>query len=136
MEYMMDTVGFYQTELARFGMWSDQAWRAARLVIDTGLHDKKWTREQALQFFLDNTAIARHNAITEVDRYAVWPAQALSYKLGQMEFIRLQEYARAKLGSKFDIRDYHDVVLKQGAVPLVVLKEIVEDWVKNTSANH
>lgn len=130
-ELLMSEVGFYRDELSMFGMWSDQAWRAARLVVDTGIHHKKWSRAQALKFFMENTAIAQHNAQTEINRYAVSPGQALAYKIGQREFLRLRELAKQELGSKFDIKQYHSVVLSEGGVPMSVLSEVVQKWINS-----
>lgn len=112
-----------------FGMLSYQMWRAVRLVVDTGIHDYGMTREQAVQMFKDNTALTDQNIGTEVDRYIAWPGQALSYMIGEIEIQRLRKVAEDKLGPKFDIRGFHDVILENGTVPLVALDTIVDDWI-------
>jgi uncharacterized protein (DUF885 family) len=123
-------MGIYHTPYERFGMLSYQAWRAARLVVDTGIHSEGWTREQAQQYFRDNTALSDHEIETEVDRYISWPGQALSYYLGEMEIIKERKKAEAALGTKFDIRAFHDAVLETGSVPLPVLEEHLDAWIK------
>jgi uncharacterized protein (DUF885 family) len=114
-------MGMYETPYDRFGMLGYQIWRAARLVVDTGVHSKGWTREQALQFMHDNTALPDHEIETEVDRYIAWPGQALSYYLGELAILRAREKAEKELGNKFNIRAFHDAVLELGSVPLPVL---------------
>jgi uncharacterized protein (DUF885 family) len=104
-------------------------WRDIRLVIDTGVHAKHWSRDQMLEYFHKYTAMDEPDVQTEVDRYIAWPGQALAYKLGQLEFLKLREQARQKLGSKFDIRDFHDEVLDRGPLPLDVLDAEVEGWI-------
>ncbi len=103
--------------------------RAARLVVDTGAHAKKWTREQMIEFMLANNPMKESEAAKEVERYIDNPGQALSYKIGMLKILELRERARRELGAKFDIRDFHDVVLKNGAVPLPVLESLVDDYV-------
>ena len=112
-----------------FGMLSYQMWRAVRLVVDTGIHQYGMTREQAVQMFKDNTALTDQNIGTEVDRYIAWPGQALSYMTGEIEIQRLRKLAEDKLGPKFDIRGFHDVILENGTVPLSVLDSIVDGWI-------
>jgi len=112
-----------------FGMLSYQMWRAVRLVVDTGIHEYGMTREQAVQMFKDNTALTDQNIGTEVDRYIAWPGQALSYMTGEIEIQRLRKLAEDKLGPKFDIRGFHDVILENGTVPLSVLDSIVDGWI-------
>jgi uncharacterized protein (DUF885 family) len=114
-------MGIYQTPYERFGMLSYQMWRAARLVVDTGIHAKGWTRQQAQEFLFANTALSTHEITTEVDRYIAWPGQALSYYLGEMEIWKQRARAEAALGEKFDIRAFHDAILELGSVPLPVL---------------
>ncbi len=104
-------------------------WRDIRLVIDTGVHAKHWSRDQMVEYFHKYTAMDEPNVQSEVDRYIAWPGQALAYKLGQLEILKLREEARQKLGSKFDIRDFHDEVLGDGPLPLDVLHSNVEDWI-------
>jgi uncharacterized protein (DUF885 family) len=112
-----------------FGMLSYQMWRAVRLVVDTGIHEYGMTREQAVKMFKDNTALADQNINTEVDRYIAWPGQALSYMTGEIKIQELRKRAEDRLGSKFDIRAFHDVILENGTVPLSVLESIVNDWI-------
>ena len=123
-------MGIYHTPYERFGMLSYQAWRAARLVVDTGIHAKGWTREQAQQYLRENTALSDHEVETEVDRYISWPGQALSYYLGEMSIMKERKKAEAELGAKFNIRAFHDAVLETGSVPLPVLEEHVDAWIK------
>jgi uncharacterized protein (DUF885 family) len=122
-------MGMYDTPYERFGMLSYQAWRAARLVVDTGVHAEGWTREQAQQYLRENTALSDHEIETEVDRYISWPGQALSYYLGEMAIRRERAKAEAALGSKFNLRAFHDAVLETGSVPLPVLEEHLDGWI-------
>jgi uncharacterized protein (DUF885 family) len=122
-------MGMYETPYDRFGMWSYQMWRAARLVVDTGIHAQGWTREQAQKFLHDNTALADHEIETEVDRYIAWPGQALSYYLGEMAIEKARAKAQAALGTKFDIRAFHDTVLDLGSVPVPVLEARVDRFI-------
>ena len=122
-------MGLYHTPYERFGMLSYQAWRAARLVVDTGIHAQGWTREQAQQYLRENTALSDHEIQTEVDRYISWPGQALSYYLGEMSIRRERAKAEAALGSKFNLRAFHDAVLETGSVPLPVLEEHLDRWI-------
>jgi uncharacterized protein (DUF885 family) len=128
-ELLGEEMGMYETPYEVFGMLSYQMWRAARLVVDTGVHAKGWSREQALQFMLDNTALAEHEVTTEVDRYISWPGQALSYYLGEMAIVEARAKAEAALGDKFDIRHFHDTVLQLGSVPLPVLTARIDEWI-------
>jgi uncharacterized protein (DUF885 family) len=122
-------MGIYETPYEVFGMLSYQAWRASRLVVDTGVHAKGWTREQALSYLMENTALSAHEVETEVDRYISWPGQALSYYLGQMAIIEARKKAEAALGAKFDIRAFHDTVLELGSVPLPVLAARIDRFI-------
>lgn len=128
-ELLGDEMGMYETPYEKFGMLSYQMWRAARLVVDTGIHAKGWTRDQALAFFRENTALAEHEITTEVDRYISWPGQALSYYLGEMTIVEARKKAEAALGAKFDIRYFHDAVLQLGSVPLPVLTAQIDRWI-------
>jgi uncharacterized protein (DUF885 family) len=112
----------------RLGVLSYDAWRAGRLVVDTGMHALGWTRRQAIDFLKAHTALGENNIVNEVDRYIVWPGQALAYKIGQLEILRLRDEARTRLGAAFDIKDFHDTVLGSGAVSLPVLRDVVADW--------
>lgn len=122
-------VGFYQDPYSDYGRLENEMWRSVRLVLDTGVHYKHWSREQMVDFFRKHTAIDEQSIQTEVDRYIAWPGQALSYKLGQMKILELRERARHELGSGFDIRTFHDAVLDQGGLPLDVLEEKVDRWI-------
>jgi uncharacterized protein (DUF885 family) len=122
-------MGIYETPYEVFGMLSYQAWRAARLVVDTGIHAKGWTREQAQAYMHDNTALSDHEIETEVDRYISWPGQALSYYLGEMAIMGARKKAEAALGPKFDIRAFHDTVLQLGSVPLPVLEARIDTFI-------
>ncbi|WBH16758.1 DUF885 domain-containing protein [Sphingomonas radiodurans] len=128
-ERLGDEMGFYRTPYERFGMLSYQAWRAARLVIDTGIHAKGWSREQAQNYFRENTALSEHEITTEVDRYIGWPGQALSYYLGELAIQRVRAKAEKELGTKFDIRHFHDTVLSLGSVPLPVLEARIDRFI-------
>jgi uncharacterized protein (DUF885 family) len=122
-------MGMYETPYDRFGMLTFQMWRAARLVVDTGIHHKGWTREQAIRFLHDNTALADHDIEIEVDRYISWPGQALSYYLGEMAILDARAKAEKALGPKFDIRAFHDTILSMGSVPLPVLQERIDRFI-------
>jgi len=122
-------MGFYQDPMSEFGMYSTQLWRAIRLVVDTGIHSKRWTREQAIRYFLENGLLSERDVTKEVERYINWPGQATSYMIGQLKILELRDRARQALGPKFDIRDFHAVVLENGAVPLDVLEELVEAYI-------
>lgn len=120
--------GFYTDPYANFGRLGYEMWRACRLVVDTGLHALGWEREQAVQFMLEHSALTEHNIRAEVDRYIAWPAQALSYKMGELKIRELRARSEERLGRDFDIREFHDVVLRSGAVPLDLLEQIVDTW--------
>jgi len=122
-------MGIYETPYEVFGMLSYQAWRASRLVVDTGVHAKGWTREQAQAYLMENTALSKHEVETEVDRYISWPGQALSYYLGQMAIQEARAKAEKALGPKFDIRNFHDTVLHMGSVPLPVLQQRIDTFI-------
>ena len=129
-EQLADEMGLYENDLDRMGMLSYDAWRASRLVVDTGLHDKGWSREQAVQFMLAHTALAENNIRNEVDRYINNPGQALAYKVGQLEIWKLRRDAEKELGPKFVIKGFHDAVLSGGAVTIGVLREQIARWVQ------
>jgi uncharacterized protein (DUF885 family) len=122
-------MGMYETPYETFGMLSYQAWRASRLVVDTGIHSKGWTRKQAQDYLRENTALSNHEIETEVDRYISWPGQALSYYLGEMSIIKARKKAEQALGQKFDIRNFHDTVLQLGSVPLPVLAARIDQFI-------
>jgi uncharacterized protein (DUF885 family) len=127
-ERLGDEMGLYEDDLSRFGMLTYQAWRACRLVVDTGLHAMKWTREQAIAFFMENVTMTETEVLNEVDRYIIWPGQALAYMIGKREILALREEARKAMGARFDIREFHDVVLRNGAIPLFTLRRLVHGW--------
>lgn len=122
--------GFYQDPYSDYGRLQNEMWRAVRWVVDTGVHSKHWTRQQMVDFFHEHTAMDDQNIATEVDRYIAWPGQALSYKMGQMKILELRERAQRELGSKFDLRSFHDAILDQGPLPLDVLETKVTEWIR------
>jgi uncharacterized protein (DUF885 family) len=127
-ESLGEEMGFYKDPYSKFGQLTYEMWRAIRLVVDTGLHSMGWTREQAINFFQENAAKTDQDIIVEVDRYIVWPGQALGYKMGQLKIRELRTKSEKQLGPKFDLRQFHDVVLGQGAVPLDLLETQVNSW--------
>lgn len=133
-EYLGLEAGFYQDPYSNFGRLTYEMWRACRLVVDTGMHVMDWSREKALDFLQSNTALSTHNVRTEIDRYITWPGQALSYKMGELTIKRLRKEAEAALGAKFDIREFHDQILKNGSVPLNVLEQQIQAYIKDTLA--
>ncbi len=126
-------VGFYQDPYRDFGRLSYEMWRACRLVVDTGMHYLGWTRQQAIQFMADNTALSMHNITAEVDRYIAWPGQATAYKMGELKIRALRKQAEDQLGDRFDVRKFHDAVLAGGAVPLDVLEDNVAAYIRQAS---
>lgn len=122
-------IGFYQDPYSDFGRLAMELFRAARLVVDTGIHRKKWSREKALAYFKENTPNPEGDNKKEIERYIVWPSQATGYKIGMNKILELRENAKQKLGDKFDIREFHDVVLTSGPVPMNILEEMVNAWV-------
>jgi uncharacterized protein (DUF885 family) len=132
-ERLADELGLYSAPLDRMGMLSLEIWRAGRLVVDTGMHVMGWSRQQAIDYLSDNTVIKHNNVVNEVDRYIGWPAQALAYKIGQREILRLRAEAERRLGARFDRRVFHDVVLDSGAVSLPVLRAQVARWLDDAA---
>ena len=122
-------MGLYQDPYSRFGQLTYDMWRAVRLVVDTGIHYKGWTRQQAIDYFTQNAAKSKEDIVNEIDRYITMPGQALAYKIGQLKLLELREQAEITLGDKFDIRDFHDVVLGSGSIPLNVLEVNVQQWI-------
>ncbi|MCS4308657.1 uncharacterized protein (DUF885 family) [Rheinheimera pacifica] len=133
-ELLPKEIGLYQDPYSDFGRLAMELWRACRLVVDTGIHAKKWSREQAIQYLLDNTPNTQTAVEKAIERYIVMPAQATAYKIGMIKIIELREKAKTELGDKFDIRQFHDVVLKNGAVPLDVLEQLVDEYITATKA--
>jgi uncharacterized protein (DUF885 family) len=127
-------IGFYQDPYSDYGRLENEMWRAIRLIIDTGVHEKHWSRNQMVEYFHRYTAMDEPNVQSEVDRYIAWPGQALAYKLGQLEILRLREEARQKLGAKFDLRAFHDEVVGSGPLPLGVLHSQIESWIGTQEA--
>jgi uncharacterized protein (DUF885 family) len=127
-------MGFYKDPYAKYGQLTFEIWRAIRLVVDTGMHSLGWTRQQAIDYFLANTSESEHETTVEVDRYIVWPGQALAYKIGQLKIKELRDYATKELREKFDVRKFHDQVLGNGALPLDVLEARIKSWVREQKA--
>jgi uncharacterized protein (DUF885 family) len=133
-EQLGHELGFYRAPYSEYGRLENEMWRSVRLVVDTGVHEKHWTRQQMVDFFHEHTAMDDQNIQTEVDRYISWPGQALSYRLGQMKILELRERARSKLGTRFDIRQFHQRVLELGPVPLDVLDQNIQCWIDTQEA--
>jgi uncharacterized protein (DUF885 family) len=135
-EVLGKEIGFYQDPYSEYGRLENEMWRAIRLVVDTGVHSKHWSREQMVALFHKYTAMDEPNVQTEVDRYIAWPGQALAYKVGQLEILKARQEARQKLGPKFDLRAFHDAVLENGALPMDVLQAQIAEWIaRRSSAN-
>jgi len=128
-EKLGEEMGFYKDPYSKFGQLTYEMWRACRLVVDTGMHAFGWSRERAIKFVADNTAKTENDIVVEIDRYISWPGQALAYKIGELRIIELRALAEEKLGEKFDIREFHDTVLGNGAVPLDILEQHVKDYI-------
>ena len=128
-ESLGEEMGFYQDPYSKFGQLTYEMWRAIRLVVDTGMHHLGWSRQQAIDYFMANAGKQEHDVVVEVDRYIVWPGQALAYKIGELKIKELRAYATAELGEAFDIRAFHDEVLGRGALPLSVLDANIRAWV-------
>jgi uncharacterized protein (DUF885 family) len=134
-EQLGKEAGFYQDPYSEYGRLENEMWRSVRLVVDTGVHDRHWSRQQMIDFFREHTAMDDQNIATEVDRYIAWPGQALAYKLGQMKILELREQARQALGPSFDIRAFHDAVLSEGPVPLDILEARIKVWIRQQQSN-
>lgn len=132
-EGLGEDLGLYTDPYSKFGQLTYEMWRAVRLVVDTGMHSMGWTRDQAIQFFRDNTGKTDQDIIVEIDRYIVWPGQALAYKLGQLKIRELRGEAERRLGPKFDVRKFHDAVLENGAIPLGLLDTNIQQWIEARS---
>ena len=133
-ELLPKEMGFYADLYTDFGRLSAELWRACRLVVDTGLHDKRWPREKAINYLMDNSPTDREKAIKAVERYLVLPSQATAYQIGMLKILALRQQAKHELGNRFDIREFHDVVLSNGSLPLNILEEMVERWIDRRSA--
>lgn len=128
-ERLGEEMGFYKDPYSRFGQLTYEMWRAIRLVVDVGMHSKGWTRQQAIDFFTENASKTAHDITVEIDRYIVWPGQALAYKIGEIKIRELRAYAENELGDKFDIRAFHDELLSDGGLPLNILESKMKAWV-------
>ena len=135
-EYLGDEMGIYTTPYESFGKLTYEMWRACRLVVDTGIHAFDWTRDEAVTFLKDNTALSIHEVNTEIDRYISWPGQALSYKVGELTIRRLREKAELELGEQFDIREFHNTILKEGTVSLSILEQLVDAYIDQTKSEN
>ena len=131
-EFLADEMNMYTTPYEQFGKYTYEMWRACRLVVDTGIHAKGWTRQQVVDYMSENTALSLHEINTETDRYISWPGQALSYKIGELKIREMRKKAENELGDKFDIRDFHEVVLEQGTVTLAILEKRINNYINKT----
>ena len=122
-------MGIYTTPYEHFGKLTYEMWRACRLVVDTGIHAFGWKREEAVNFMANNTALSLHEVNTEVDRYISWPGQALAYKIGELKIRELRQKAQEKLGSRFDIREFHEIILEKGTVTLGILEDRINKYI-------
>ena len=134
-EFLGSEMGLYETPLEEFGRASYEMWRACRLVVDTGLHALGWSREQAQAYLRERTALSEHEVTTEVDRYIGWPGQAVSYKTGELEIRALRKQAQARLGTRFNLRAFHDHLLALGCIPMPALRQAVGDWAGTAEAH-
>jgi prolyl oligopeptidase len=128
-EKLAEEMGFYEDPYSKFGQLTYEMWRACRLVVDTGMHTLGWTRQEAIDFMLSNTAKTENDVTVEIDRYIAWPGQALAYKIGELKIRELRSKAEKEMGDNFNIRDFHDVVLGHGAVPLDILEKHVNEYI-------
>ena len=129
-EFLAEEMGMYTTPYEQFGKYTYEMWRACRLVVDTGIHAKGWTREQVVKYMSSNTALSIHEVNTETDRYISWPGQAVSYKIGELKIRELRKKAEEELGSKFDIREFHEIILEQGTVTLAIMENRVNNYIQ------
>ena len=133
-EALPKELGLYTDPYKEFGQLGMEIFRAARLVVDTGIHAKKWDREQAVQYYLENIPNPEGDIRAEIDRYIVWPGQATAYMIGKLKIVELREKAKTELGDQFNIREFHDVILANGSVPLNILEELVDDYIEDTKS--
>ena len=131
-EFLADEMGIYTTPYEQFGKFTYEMWRACRLVIDTGIHAKGWSREEAIDYMSNNTALSLHEVNTEIDRYISWPGQALSYKIGELKIRELRNKAKLELKEKFDIREFHERILEYGTVTLSTLERRINNYIEET----
>jgi uncharacterized protein (DUF885 family) len=128
-ESLGSELGLYTDPYSKFGQLTYEMWRAVRLVVDTGMHSKGWTRDQAIRYFSDNASKTAHDIEVEIDRYLAWPGQAASYKIGQMKIREMRTLAEKELGAKFDVRAFHDTVLGAGTLPMSLLETRMKGWI-------
>ena len=131
-EELGEFMGIYDDPYDKFGQLTYDMWRAIRLVVDTGMHYNGWSRDDAINLFIENTAKSKLDIENEVDRYIAWPGQALAYKIGQLKILELRQKAERELGDKYDIKDFHHEILKRGSVPLDILEGYINDWISET----
>lgn len=136
-EELAKDMGFYQDPYSDFGRLAMELWRACRLVVDTGIHSKKWSREQAINYLIENTPNPKNDSVKAIERYIAMPGQATAYMIGKLKIMELRAWSQAELGEQFDIRGFHGQVLKDGPVPLNILEQKVKAWVADVqqSAN-
>ena len=127
-------LGFQKQPLDNLGRLRDEMFRAVRLVVDTGIHSKRWTREQAIAYMMEKTGMAGSEVETEIERYMVDPGQALAYKVGMNKILELRERAKTAIGGKFDLREFHSAVLRNGALPLAVLEQVIDEMIREAKA--
>ena len=124
-------LGLYKDPYSKFGQLTYDMWRAIRLVVDTGMHYMDWTRQDAINYFLENSAKTKQDIINEVDRYINWPGQALAYKIGQLKILELKNTSKLKLGDDYDVREFHHQILKNGALPLYMVEQNINNWISS-----
>jgi uncharacterized protein (DUF885 family) len=134
-EFLANEMGIYTTPYEHFGKLTYEMWRACRLVVDTGMHVFGWSRQRAVDFMAENTALSIHEINTEIDRYISWPGQALAYKIGELKIRELRSLAEKELGSQFDIREFHEKILEKGTLTLPLLQEQIISYIEKTKAN-
>ena len=130
-EFLPKEIGYYKDPYSDFGRLAMELWRACRLVVDTGIHAMQWDREQGIEYYVTNTPNPKPDAVKMVERHIVMPSQATAYKIGMLKILELREKAKTEMGNSFDIREFHDVVLKNGPVPLNVLSEYVDEYIQS-----